>query len=63
MNVLISLSQSFPVMIMHSVTTQWAAMNVSATVATLEMILSAVVRYCHDHSSNYRYTLMPYRYR
>ena len=43
MNVLISLSQSFPVMRMHTATTQWAAMCVSARMATLEMAHSAEV--------------------
>ena len=43
MNVLISLSQSFPVTIMLSVSTQLAAMSVSATLATPEMALTAMV--------------------
>ena len=43
MNVLL---QSFPVMRMQTVSTQWAAMSVSATVATLEMAMSAMVRWC-----------------
>ena len=41
MNVLISLSQSFPVMRMHTATTLWAVMCVSAMMATLEMALPA----------------------
>ena len=48
MNVLFSL---LPVMRMHTATTQWAAMCVSAMMATLEMAHSAMVRtygnYCY----------------
>ena len=50
MNVLISLSQSFSVMRMQTVSTQWAAMSVSVTVATLEM--AAMVRWYY-HSSKH----------
>ena len=43
MNVLISVSQSFSVMRMHSVSTQLAAISVSAMMATLETVLPAIV--------------------